>query len=261
MPRCTGTQVHRYTGTQVHRYTPDATPLKRRQRSIAPGRAATPAAIAVRRSAQKGHPGREAPRMGWVRGLEPPTSGTTIQRSNQLSYTHRSSRRAEDREVEPRCQAWAADSQKSRARARPRSPLRSALGPASNLPDTNPSASAPDLTHPANARPVPVRCPGPPAPGSTGAEPLAGLPRRAQGPPSRRSTSRPVPRSTSAAESSSSRAPARSSSNCPDLASVVPLLATGPHHPQPPSPGDDPRGPRAAVRRRARHPAMFLVAC
>ena len=29
---------------------------------------------------------------GWVRGLEPPTSGTTNQRSNQLSYTHRGSR-------------------------------------------------------------------------------------------------------------------------------------------------------------------------
>ena len=25
---------------------------------------------------------------GWVRGLEPPTSGTTIQCSNQLSYSH-----------------------------------------------------------------------------------------------------------------------------------------------------------------------------
>ena len=27
--------------------------------------------------------------MGWIKGLEPSTSGTTIQRSNQLSYTHR----------------------------------------------------------------------------------------------------------------------------------------------------------------------------
>ena len=26
--------------------------------------------------------------MGWVRGFEPPTSGSTIRRSNQLSYTH-----------------------------------------------------------------------------------------------------------------------------------------------------------------------------
>ena len=26
--------------------------------------------------------------MGWVKGLEPSTSGTTIRRSNQLSYTH-----------------------------------------------------------------------------------------------------------------------------------------------------------------------------
>ncbi len=26
--------------------------------------------------------------LGWVRGLEPPTPGTTIQCSNQLSYTH-----------------------------------------------------------------------------------------------------------------------------------------------------------------------------
>ena len=28
-------------------------------------------------------------RSGWMRGLEPPTSGTTIQCSNQLSYIHR----------------------------------------------------------------------------------------------------------------------------------------------------------------------------
>ena len=27
--------------------------------------------------------------MGWLRGLEPPTSGITIQYSNQLSYSHR----------------------------------------------------------------------------------------------------------------------------------------------------------------------------
>ena len=26
--------------------------------------------------------------VGWIKGLEPSTSGTTIQRSNQLSYTH-----------------------------------------------------------------------------------------------------------------------------------------------------------------------------
>lgn len=26
---------------------------------------------------------------GWLRGFEPPTSGITIQRSNQLSYSHR----------------------------------------------------------------------------------------------------------------------------------------------------------------------------
>gem|GEM_PF-1096700 len=26
--------------------------------------------------------------MGWLRGLEPPTSGITIQDSNQLSYSH-----------------------------------------------------------------------------------------------------------------------------------------------------------------------------
>ena len=26
--------------------------------------------------------------MGWIKGFEPSTSGTTIQRSNQLSYTH-----------------------------------------------------------------------------------------------------------------------------------------------------------------------------
>lgn len=28
--------------------------------------------------------------MGWLRGFEPPASGTTNQRSNQLSYSHRS---------------------------------------------------------------------------------------------------------------------------------------------------------------------------
>lgn len=27
--------------------------------------------------------------MGWLRGLEPPTSWTTTRRSNQLSYSHR----------------------------------------------------------------------------------------------------------------------------------------------------------------------------
>ena len=27
-------------------------------------------------------------RFGWITGFEPATSGTTIQRSNQLSYTH-----------------------------------------------------------------------------------------------------------------------------------------------------------------------------
>ena len=31
---------------------------------------------------------------GWLRGLEPPTSGITIQRSNQLSYSHRVNRAA-----------------------------------------------------------------------------------------------------------------------------------------------------------------------
>ncbi len=38
-----------------------------------------------------GHIDRNSQRLpgkGWVRGLEPPTSGTTIQCSNQLSYTH-----------------------------------------------------------------------------------------------------------------------------------------------------------------------------
>lgn len=29
--------------------------------------------------------------LGWLRGLEPPTSGITIQRSNQLNYSHRRS--------------------------------------------------------------------------------------------------------------------------------------------------------------------------
>ncbi len=29
--------------------------------------------------------------MGWMRGFEPPTSGTTTRRSNQLSYTHQKS--------------------------------------------------------------------------------------------------------------------------------------------------------------------------
>src|SRR6056297_945832 len=32
-------------------------------------------------------------RAGWLRGLEPPTFGTTIRRSNQLSYNHRSRKR------------------------------------------------------------------------------------------------------------------------------------------------------------------------
>jgi hypothetical protein len=31
--------------------------------------------------------------MGWLRGLEPPTSWTTTRRSNLLSYSHRKNRR------------------------------------------------------------------------------------------------------------------------------------------------------------------------
>src|SRR5207247_9340073 len=31
--------------------------------------------------------------MGWMRGFEPPTSGSTIRRSNQLSYTHHQDRK------------------------------------------------------------------------------------------------------------------------------------------------------------------------
>ena len=30
----------------------------------------------------------EVKKMGWLRGFEPPASGTTNQRSNQLSYSH-----------------------------------------------------------------------------------------------------------------------------------------------------------------------------
>ena len=31
--------------------------------------------------------------MGWMRGFEPPTSGSTIRRSNQLTYTHHQDRK------------------------------------------------------------------------------------------------------------------------------------------------------------------------
>src|SRR5690606_41927351 len=53
-----------------------------RARSVADARrAAMPSARAAIRHAQN-------KKMGWLRGLEPPTSGITIQDSNQLSYSH-----------------------------------------------------------------------------------------------------------------------------------------------------------------------------
>ena len=50
-------------------------------------------------NASNGSDGNKREGLGWMTGFEPATSGSTIRRSNQLSYTHRAGAEGKTEEI------------------------------------------------------------------------------------------------------------------------------------------------------------------